>query len=250
MASGHDDNSHCETAVLPRHVESTYKSRSENKRQEPRGEWKKAKLRGLGEYASCIDHEIVQMISTWVYPQNEYRGVDILGITWVSIILAINRVLARYRQRPFRIQHRSKVQLINSYTIDVCHCSTLQERNFPRYPLPTILLYTTSATSSRLSSLLSSFLSRLLTAVCQPSTLPYFSRVLVRSGATRAAGGGSGGGWIRAAAPTDAYESTYTGGFRRTGRYFGEQPLPPGLSVFKQNRGGPFPSSKILWNLI
>jgi len=77
-----------------------------------------------------------------------------------------------------------------STVADDCHCSTLRERDFPRYPLPTILLHTTSATSSRLSS---SFLSRLLTAVCQPSTLPYFSRV--RSGATaRAAGGGSGGG--------------------------------------------------------
>ncbi|KYN38674.1 hypothetical protein ALC56_06954 [Trachymyrmex septentrionalis] len=146
MASGHDDNSHCETAVLPRHVESTYKSRSENK------------------------------------------------------------VFVRYRQKPLRIRH-SKAQLINSYTIDDCHCSTLRERDFPRYPLPTILLHTTSATSSRLSS---SFLSRLLTAVCQPSTLPYFSRVLVRSGAARASG----------------------------------------LSVFKQNRGGPFPSSKIRSNLI
>ncbi|KYN11778.1 hypothetical protein ALC57_16056, partial [Trachymyrmex cornetzi] len=34
-----------------------------------------------------------------------YRGVDILGITWVSIILAISRVLARYRQRPLQIRH-------------------------------------------------------------------------------------------------------------------------------------------------
>lgn len=34
------------------------------------GEGKKAKLHGLGEYASCIDHEIVREISTRMYPQN------------------------------------------------------------------------------------------------------------------------------------------------------------------------------------
>lgn len=55
-----------------------------------------------------------------------------------------------------------------------------------------------------------------LTAVCQPSTPPYFSRMLARSG-RRWFGGG---GWIRGPheRPRDP---TYTGGFRGIGRYFG-----------------------------
>ncbi|KYM91664.1 hypothetical protein ALC53_01421 [Atta colombica] len=60
-----DDNSHCETAVLPRYVELTYKSRSENKSREG-------------------------------------------GITWISITLTINWILARYRRGEERRDERER----------------------------------------------------------------------------------------------------------------------------------------------
>lgn len=87
------------------------------------------------------------------------------------------------------------------------------------------------------------FLSRLLTAVCQSSTPPYFSRVLARTKRRRrrqeVAVEVDG---IRAAAPTDAYESTYTGGFRRIGRYFeGSNRCRGVIGILERSRGGSFP---------
>lgn len=147
--------------------------------------------------------------------------------------LAFSRRLFRV-SRSHSLPASPSLSLSLSTAADGCHCSTLRERDFPRYPLPTILLHTTSATSSRRPS---PFLSRLLTAVCQPSTLPYFSRVLVRSGSRRWQWR-----WMdpRCGPHGRLREHVYRR-FQEDRSILRGAAAAAGLSVLRHNQGGPFP---------
>ncbi|TGZ55373.1 hypothetical protein DBV15_10625, partial [Temnothorax longispinosus] len=130
--------------------------------------------------------------------------------TWVSIVLAISRILMAVTVPLYGSAiSRDILYLLYYYT--------------PPPPPPPVSP--------------PPFLSRLLTAVCQPSTPPYFSRVLARSSGGRR--WCSGGGWIRAAAPTDAYESIHVyRRFQEDRSILRGSNAAAGLSVYsKRNRG-------------
>lgn len=113
------------------------------------------------------------------------------------------------------------LSLFLSTAVDGCHCSTLRERDFPRYPLPTILLYATSAMSSRPPSVsfspahrgMPTFYSTIFLSCTRTKQRRQEVVVEVDGSALR---------------PPRTPTRARTGGFRRIGRYFGAGTLPWG----------------------